>query len=134
MKKEIKLFGETITIAYNLAVELAFEDIAGKPIIGQTEIDGKPSPSFNIVSKRDQVALFMSAIIANNPDSPLVAADASAALFSRLTTEATRDELTELDTAIGACMSDWYHLPELVAKAQAKAQQKARKGPKGKNS
>lgn len=96
MEKRIKILGEDVVLRFNMAVQLSYEEITGVPF------------SLNdMVMKRSQIALYMAAIIVNNPDT-LITAD-------RLMTEARVDDINALDSAMGELMSDWYNLPKAVA-------------------
>lgn len=57
MKKILTILGQEVTIMFNMAVQISFEEITGKPF---SEIDTNVS--------KDSLALAYSAIIANNPD------------------------------------------------------------------
>lgn len=90
-KKEIKVFGETLTIAFNLSVQIMWEEITDKSFDLTTATKGK-----------GKLALMMAAIMANNPDTAI---DTD----KLLTIEA--EELAALDQAIAECMTDFYHIP-----------------------
>ena len=57
MKKILTILGQEVIIMFNMAVQISFEEITGKPF---SEIDTNVS--------KDSLALAYSAIIANNPD------------------------------------------------------------------
>jgi len=96
-KEEITILGEQIAIEFNLAVEVAYEEIAERP--------------FNIsdmVSQRNSVALYMAAIITANPDTQIT--------VERLMKEATGPEIEALSKAVIAAMTEWLHLPQVLNK------------------
>lgn len=96
-KEEINILGEQIAIEFNLAVEVAYEEIAERP--------------FNIsdmVSQRNSVALYMAAIITANPDTQIT--------VERLMKEATGPEINTLSNAVIAAMTEWLHLPQVLNK------------------
>lgn len=96
-KEEINILGEQIAIEFNLAVEVAYEEIAERP--------------FNIsdmVSQRNSVALYMAAIITANPDTQIT--------VERLMKEATGPEIEQLSKAVIAAMTEWLHLPQVLNK------------------
>lgn len=111
MKKELTIMGQQVTLAMNLGVQIAFEDIAGK--------------NFNpneIESTKDTVCLYMAVIAANNPDTSIK--------IEQLMTDMTFDEQKQLNAAIGELIADWYHVPaNEAAKIQGGGKQKNAKRP-----
>ena len=83
MKKTINIFGESITIAFNMASLIGFEEITGKPF---NEI--------NIGMSKDTLALSIAVIIANNPDTQIT--------VNALMTQASGKEISELTQAVTA--------------------------------
>lgn len=91
MKKTVQVLGETLTIAFNLAVQIAYEDITDAP--------------FNVADlqkRKNMLALYFAAIIANNPETEIT--------IDRLMQDATLDDIQALDTAIGECMQAWFKI------------------------
>ena len=96
-KTEITILGEKIAIEFNLAVEVAYEEIADRP--------------FNLadlVSQRNSVALYMAAIITANPETQIP--------VERLMKEATGPEIESLSKAVITAMTEWLHLPQVLNK------------------
>ena len=95
MEKKITVMGEELTIKFNMAVQIAYEDITGRPF----NLD-----DFKI--KKFMPALFMAAIIANNPKTKVT--------MDYLLSDATVDEVHDLDVAISETMSDWLHISDVI--------------------
>ena len=96
MKKTINILGESITIAFNMASLIGFEEITGKPF---NEI--------NIGMSKDSLALSIAVIIANNPDTQITA--------NALMTEASGKEISELTQAVTAAFIEWDTIPETLS-------------------
>lgn len=101
MKKESKttvsILGEEINIKFNLAVECAYEKIAGKPF----DLN-------DLVSQTSSTALYMAAIIESNPDTAIT--------VERLMREATGPEIEQLSKAVVAAMTEWLDMPDVLKK------------------
>lgn len=108
MEKNIEILGEQIILRFNMAVQLAYEEITGRPFTVQ-----------EMTMKKAQMALFIAAIITNNPETGIT--------MDRLLTEATGDDITKLDTAMGEIISEWYHLPDRVVEVLEEDNEKAAK-------
>ena len=98
-KTEITILGEKIAIEFNLAVEVAYEEIADRPF-----------DIADLVSQRNSVALYMAAIITANPDTAIT--------VERLMKEAAGPEIEQLSKAVIAAMTEWLHLPQVLKKEQ----------------
>ena len=98
-KEEITILGEQIAIEFNLAVEVAYEEIADRPF-----------DIADLVSQRNSVALYMAAIITANPDTNIT--------VERLMKEATGPEIEALSKAVIVAMTEWLHLPQVLKKEQ----------------
>ena len=96
MKKIITILGETLTIAFNMAVQISFEEITGKPF---SEIDTNVS--------KDSLALAYSAIIANNPDCNIT--------VDNLMRDISGTELKDLLQAISDAAVEWNEMPATLA-------------------
>lgn len=92
MKKTITILGESITIAFNMASMIGFEEITGKPF---NEID--------LSMSKDSIALSLAVIVANNPETKITA--------NALMTQATGKEISELTTAVSEAFIDWNKIP-----------------------
>jgi hypothetical protein len=112
MKKEvtsITLLGEELSIKFNLAVECAYEKIAGKPF----DLN-------DLVSQTSSTALYMAAILESKPDTEIT--------VERLMREATGPEIEQLSKAVVAAMTKWLDMPDVLKKLQKddKAEKKAK--------
>ena len=96
MKKTINILGESITIAFNMASLIGFEEITGKPF---NEI--------NIGMSKDTLALSIAVIIANNPDTQIT--------VNALMTQASGKEISELTQAVNAAFIEWNTIPETLS-------------------
>lgn len=102
MKKEvtsITLLGEELSIKFNLAVECAYEKIAGKPF----DLN-------DLVSQTSSTALYMAAILESKPDTEIT--------VERLMREATGPEIEQLSKAVVAAMTKWLDMPDVLKKLQ----------------
>lgn len=108
MEKKINILGEDIVVRYNMAVQLAYEEITGNSFSIQ-----------DMSRKTSQMALFIAAILTNNPETNIT--------MERMMTEATNDDFAKLDTAMGELIAEWYHLPDQVEKAIKEDNEKAKK-------
>lgn len=95
MEKKISILGEEITIAFNMAVEMAYERITGNPFKLE-----------DLKFKMNVMPLYMAAVIANNPDTKIT--------FDDLSTKATKKEIMALDEAVSETMSDWLEIPSVI--------------------
>ena len=96
MKKIIIILGETLTIAFNMAVQISFEEITGKPF-----------SDINTDSSKDNFALAYAAIIANNPDTKITA--------DNLMRDISGAELKDLLQAISDAAVEWNEMPATLA-------------------
>ena len=96
MKKIITILGETLTIAFNMAVQISFEEITGKPF-----------SDINTDSSKDNFALAYAAIIANNPDTNITA--------DNLMRDISGTELKDLLQAISDAAVEWNEMPATLA-------------------
>ena len=96
MKKIITILGETLTIAFNMAVQISFEEITGKPF-----------SDINTDSSKDNFALAYAAIIANNPDTNITA--------DNLMRDISGTELKNLLQAISDAAVEWNDMPATLA-------------------
>lgn len=94
-EKKVTVLGETIDIRFNMAVEIAYEDIANEP--------------FNVQSLERQkniVALCMAAIIVNNPETKITA--------ERFIREVASDEYNAIVSAVIEAMTEWMKIPSVI--------------------
>lgn len=96
IERKITFLGKELKIAFNMKVQLSYEDILDEPFdvlkVGST--------------RKSQMALYTAAIIANNPDTDITAED--------IITKADNKEFTTLDKAIAECMEDFYGIPKVA--------------------
>lgn len=91
----IKINGSNVVIAFNMATQIGFEEISGKPF---HEID------LSLV--KDKMALFAAAILANNPETDFNT--------EWLMKEATQAELTQLEKAVFEEVNKWAGIPSTL--------------------
>ena len=97
----IDILKEKIDIRFNMAVEIAYEEIAGEAF------------SLESLNKtKNTIALDMAAIIAANPDTQIT--------VDRLLTEASGPEISALDSAVIQAMLEWLEIPKVIAEGEAK--------------
>lgn len=95
--EKINVLGEKLVIKFNMAVEIAYEEITGE--------------SFSIEQLNKQkncVALYMAAIIANN--------DKTKITIERLMKDATGKEFVEIAKAVTDSMLEWMKIPSVLPK------------------
>lgn len=95
--QKINLLGKEVNIAFNLATEIAYEQITG-------EAFGIEKLSFT----KNAAALYMAAIIANNPDIDITTED--------FISKASGAEVKALSDAIYAEMKAWMNIPDVMDK------------------
>jgi hypothetical protein len=95
MKKIITILGEEVTIAFNMATEMAYERITKQ--------------SFDLEQMKDKrniIALYTAAVIANNKDTKIT--------FESIAQEASMAEIKALDEAVSETMRGWLNIPEVI--------------------
>ena len=108
MKKILTILGQEVTIMFNMAVQISFEEITGKPF---SEIDTNVS--------KDSLALAYSAIIANNPDCNIT--------VDNLMHDASGAELNGVIKAISDSFVEWNKVPETLADEEDKKEEEKKK-------
>lgn len=108
MKKILTILGQEVTIMFNMAVQISFEEITGKAF---SEIDTNVS--------KDSLALAYSAIIANNPDCNIT--------VDNLMHDASGAELNGVIKAISESFVDWNKVPETLADEEDKKEEEKKK-------
>ena len=94
-ERKVTVLGEELDIRFNMAVEIAYEEIANEP--------------FNVQSLERQkniVALCMATIIANNPETKITA--------ERFIREVASDEYNTLVSAVIEAMTEWMKIPSVI--------------------
>lgn len=109
-EKTIHILGEDIRVRFNMAVEIAYEEIAGEPFT----LDG-------IKYMKGMAALAMAVVIVNNPDTTIT--------MERLTKEATGQEVGALNVAAVEAMTEWLTVPK-VEQTEEPEQQTGEDAPK----
>ena len=94
----IKINGSNVVIAFNMATQIGFEEISGKPF---HEID--------VTHVKDKMALFAAAILANNPENDLDT--------SWLMKDATQAELNQIEKAVFEEVNKWAGIPSTLQEA-----------------
>ena len=84
----IELFGETLDIAFNLAVQVTYEQITGE------DFDLEATKKIS-----NAVALYYAAILANNPDTKITMND--------LMRKATANDVTTIANAVSVSVNEW---------------------------
>ena len=108
MKKILTILGQEVTIMFNMAVQISFEEITGKPF---SEIDTNVS--------KDSLALAYSAIIANNPDCNIT--------VDNLMHDASGAELNGVIKAISDSFVEWNKVPGTLADEEDKKEEEKKK-------
>ena len=96
MKKILTILGQEVTIMFNMAVQISFEEITGKAF-----------SDINTDSSKDNFALAYAAIIANNPDTSITA--------DNLMRDISGTELKDLLQAISDAAVEWNGMPATLA-------------------
>ena len=108
MKKILTILGQEVTIMFNMAVQISFEEITGKPF---SEIDTNVS--------KDSLALAYSAIIANNPDCNIT--------VDNLMHDASGAELNAVIKAISDSFVEWNKVPGTLADEETRRRRRKRR-------
>lgn len=93
--KPITILGEEITIKFNMAVEITYEEIVGEPFTIEA-----------LKSQKNSAALYMSAILESKPDTKITR--------ERLIHEVDGPTISTLSQAIINAMSEWMKLPAVI--------------------
>lgn len=96
MKERIvSILGEEVKITFNMAVEIAYEEICNKPFDMET-----------LSKTKNTAILYAATILANNPTSDITIDD--------ILYRASLPEISELRTAVIESMSEWMQIPEVM--------------------
>ena len=96
MERKINVLGEEITIRFNMAVQMNYEEIT----------DGRPFDLEDLKLKKFVMCLYAAAIIINNPDTKIT--------LERLAYEATNEDIKTIDEAVADCLNDWLKVPKII--------------------
>ena len=94
----ITINGSNVVIAFNMATQIGFEEISGKPF---HEID--------VTHVKDKMALFAAAILANNPKTDFDT--------EWLMKDATQAELNQIEKAVFEEVNKWAGVPSTLQEA-----------------
>lgn len=108
--REVKILNETVKIAFNMAVEITYEEIVDAPFDASV-----------LNRQKNAVALLMAAVLSNNPETEIT--------LDRLMTEANGQEIAELSRAVTEEMTAWLGIPAV----DQEREKKQKKGKQGKN-
>ena len=100
MEKKITILGEDVTIAFNMATEMQWENVVNEPFSVE-----------KLKWKKYVLPLYYAAIIANNPKSEIT--------LEALATEATREEIQAIDDAVAVCLQEFLNIPKVVKTEEA---------------
>ena len=109
MKKILTILGQEVTIMFNMAVQISFEEITGKSF-----------REINTDSSKDNFALAYAAIIANNPDTKITA--------DNLMRDISGAELKDLLQAISDAAVEWNEMPATLADDEDKKKDEPEEG------
>ena len=101
---KVTILGEELDIRFNMAVEIAYEEITGEGFT--IESLGK---------MKNMLALGMAAIISAKEDTAIT--------IERLMKEANGKEIGTLNNAVVTAMTEWLQIPKVVADAEAREEQ-----------
>ena len=107
-KRNITILGKPVVIAYNMAVQIAYEEITGRAFDSDT-----------LDKTSNTLALYYACIIANNPDTDIT--------FDNLLEDCDAHDITVLREAVIGSFTDW-------CKSALPDQGKKKKGTAKKNS
>lgn len=114
MKKTLKILGHEVVIFFNMAVEISFEEIAGKPF-----------SEFDLKASKDILALAYAGIIANNPDVEITAND--------LMFKASGAELAAVINTITESFIEWNKIPQTLNDEEDEKKKNGESEPETKN-
>lgn len=93
--KTITILGRQVNIAYNMAVQILFEDIVGKSI-----------SDADLTLTRNSLALYYACISINNKDTDITIDD--------LMYNISGEEMATLRVAVTESISEWSHIPSIM--------------------
>lgn len=112
-EKKVTVLGEELDIRFNMAVEIAYEDIANEPFSVQS-----------LERQKNIVALCMAVIIVNNPDTKITTEQ-----FIR---EVPSDEYNAIVSAVIEAMTEWMKIPSVIPQEKP-SEEEAEKAEDSKN-
>lgn len=90
--KTITFLGQKLNVAFNMAVQIAYEKITDKPF-----------DLSDMVKAEARISIYYAAIIANNPDTDIT--------MEQMLHDTTIDDMKAIDKAVNDAISEWYHIP-----------------------
>lgn len=102
--KKINLLGEEITLKFNMATMLAYEEITGEPFFGQ-----------QFETQKSRYALLYAVIMTSKPETGITA--------DALLKDAEWEEINAAFAAVTDAMSAWFNIPDVVAAEQPSTEQ-----------
>ena len=101
MEKTITFLGKEVKVAFNMAVEIAYEKITGKPFTNE-----------DINNSESTLALYFAVLTINNPDLDFSIDD--------ILLKAKGGDLRAMSAAVVECFLDWAEVPETLPAEKAK--------------
>lgn len=98
--QKIQFLGKSLSIAFNVAVQVEYEDITGEA--WNVERLGRV---------KNSCALYAATINVNNPESPITSEE--------IQQHATSEEMTRISTAVAEEMAKWFKLPATMKEEPA---------------
>lgn len=98
--KEIKILGHELNVAFNMAVEIEYEEMSGQPF----DLE-------KMITQKDTMQVCFAALKVSNAKLPFT--------FEQLNRDASFSETSELKNAVITAMNDWLGIPAvMVSKEQ----------------
>lgn len=97
--QKIKFIGKDINIAFNVAVQIEYENITKEPF-----------DIAKLAYMRNSVALYEAAIKVYNPDAGITSAD--------ITSKASAEDMKAISTAVVEEMAAWIKVPDFIKEEQ----------------
>lgn len=101
MMKKVSILGKELNIAFNLATQIAYEEISGEQFSVK---------SLNCM--RNTVCLYAAAIVANNPGTDIS--------FDDLAYKMTAPETAMLRAAVLETLTEWMHIPDVMVEEDSR--------------
>lgn len=101
MNKKITILGNELSIAFNMAVQIEFEDLSGHPF------------DFDILdTQKATMQLCYASLKASNENVPFT--------FDEMIKQLGVEETANLKTAVIEAMNDWFNVPKVLQEQQQK--------------
>jgi hypothetical protein len=99
--QQIKFLGKEIKIAFNVAVQIEYENITGEPF-----------DVAKLAYMKNSVALYEAAIKVSNPDAGITSKD--------IIENASSEDMNFISTAVVDELTAWINVPDLINEEPAK--------------